>query len=72
MVRLKLDTLLAEKHISRYELSKISGVQYLVVDNYYKNKVIRYDSLVLDRLCEALGCDIADLIERVKQGYKKQ
>lgn len=66
MVRLKLDTLLAEKQMSRYTLSKISGVQYLVVDNYYKNKVIRYDSLVLDRLCEALGCDVADLIERVK------
>ena len=49
--------------ISRYELSKRSGIQYQIVDNYYKNKVKRYDSDVLDRMCKALNCDINALIE---------
>lgn len=66
MIRMKLDKALVEKSISRYELAKKTGIQYQVIDNYYKNKVKRYDSYVLDRICDALQCDISDLIE-----YKK-
>lgn len=66
MIRIKLDEYLDETKISRYELAKRTGIQYQIVDNYYKNKVKRYDSDVLDRICKALECDIADIIE-----YKK-
>ena len=31
-----------------------------------KNRVIRYDSYILDRICEALGCSLGDIIEYVK------
>ena len=40
-----------------------SGIKFQIIDNYYKNKVVRYDSDVLDRICKALNCDISDLIE---------
>lgn len=63
MVRLTLDRYLNEKHITRYDLAKRTGIKFQIIDNYYKNKVVRYDSYVLDRICEALGCDISDLIE---------
>lgn len=66
MIRIKLDKTLESKDMSRYELAKKTGIQYQVIDNYYKNKVKRYDSYVLDRICDALQCDISDLIE-----YKK-
>ena len=66
MVRLTLDKYLTEHSVTRYELSARSGIRYQIIDNYYKNKVSRYDSYVLDRICEALGCNISDLIE-----YKK-
>ena len=62
MIRLTLDKLLAEKQISRYELAKRTGIQYAVIDKYYKNTVRRYDSFVLDRICEALQCDVASLL----------
>ncbi len=65
-VRLTLDKLLAKHNISRYELAKQTGIQYQIIDNYYKNKVVRYDSFVLARICEALNCDICDLLETVK------
>ena len=52
--------------ISRYELAKRTGIQYQIIDNYYKNKVKRYDSYVIDRMCEALDCSVSDIIE-----YKK-
>ncbi len=66
MVKLTLDSALKNFNISRYELSKRTGIQYQIIDNYYKNKVVRYDSFVLDRICQAIGCNISDLIE-----YKK-
>lgn len=66
MVRITLDSVLEQTGISRYELAKRTGIQYQIIDNYYKNRVKRYDSYVLDRICDALECSISDIIE-----YKK-
>lgn len=66
MVRLKLDKYLNSHGISRYALAKRSNVQYHIVDNYYKNTLVRYDSDVLNRFCTALDCDITELIEYIK------
>lgn len=63
MIRLCLDKALENHNISRYELSKRTGIQYQIIDNYYKNKVKRYDSYVLERICTALDCKINDIIE---------
>lgn len=67
MIRLTIDQYLDNHGISRYELSKRAGIGYQIIDNYYKNKVVRYDSDVLDRICEALSCDISDLIRYTKE-----
>lgn len=66
MIRISLDKCLENRNISRYELAKRTGIQYQIIDNYYKNRVKRYDSYVLERICESLDCDISDIIE-----YKK-
>lgn len=63
MIRLTLDKYLDSHSVTRYELSVRTNIRFQIIDNYYKNKVIRYDSYVLDRICSALGCDISDLIE---------
>ena len=67
MIRICLDTALEKYQISRYELAKRSGIQYQIIDNYYKNKVKRYDSFVLERICTALSCEIGEIIEFVKE-----
>ncbi len=67
MVRMCLDKAIANYNISRYELAKRTGIQYQIIDNYYKNKVKRYDSYILDRICLALQCDISEIIEFVKE-----
>ena len=67
MVKIILDTLLDSRKISRYELSKKTGIQYHIIDKYYKNKVVRYDGYVLDRICMALNCDIGDIIKHEKE-----
>lgn len=63
MINLTLDKALKKVNMSRYELAKKTGIQYQVIDNYYKNRVIRYDSYLLDKICRALDCDICEIIE---------
>lgn len=67
MIRLCLDKVLTARSVSRYELAKRTGIQYQIIDNYYKNKVVRYDSYVLDRICMALDCDIGEIMEYIKE-----
>lgn len=62
MIRISLDVYLKKLKISRYELAKRTGIQYQIIDNYYKNKVKRYDSYVLNRICNSLDCDLSDVI----------
>ena len=67
MVKISLDKVLKEKELTRYKLAQKTGIQYQIIDNYYKNKVTRYDSFVLDRICAALGCNISDIIQYEKE-----
>ncbi len=64
MIRITLEEALAARGMTRYELAKKTGIQYQIIDKYYKNRVKRYDGFVLDRICEALGCRIEELFER--------
>lgn len=61
-VYLTLDRVLEAQNVSRYELAKRTDIRYPIIDNYYKNKVVRYDSYVLEKICSALDCSAADLI----------
>ena len=62
MIRLTLDRYLEKVDLTRYELAKRTGIHYHIIDKYYKNKIVRYDSYVLDRICAALQCDISDIL----------
>ena len=67
MIRITLFEALENSNISRYELSKRTGIRYHIIDNYYKNKVIRYDSFVLNKICTALYCKIEYIIKFEKE-----
>ncbi|MBE6807296.1 MAG: helix-turn-helix transcriptional regulator [Ruminococcaceae bacterium] len=67
MIRICLDTALERRGVSRYELAKRTGIQYQIIDNYYKNRVKRYDGFVLERICTALDCGVSEIIEFVKE-----
>lgn len=66
MIRLALDKALEKHGMTRYERGKRTGIQHPVIDHYDKNKVKRHDSYVLDRICDALGCSVSEILE-----YKK-
>jgi len=66
-LRLCLDELLEKNNMSRYQLAKRTGITYPTIDAYYKNKLLRYDTEVLLKICLVLGCEIGELI-RVQRG----
>ena len=66
MVRLTIDKYMEKHGISRYELTKRTEIKFQTIDRYYKNRVVRYDSYVLDRICTALECELCDIMEYVK------
>ena len=63
MVKLVLDKYLDSHSITRYELAKRTQIKFQTIDDYYKNRVVRYDSYILDKICLALNCSIGDIIE---------
>lgn len=52
-----------EHNISRYALSQSAKVRYPIIDHYYKNQIVRYDSDVLNRIITVLDCNIEDVFE---------
>ena len=58
-----LESFLRTKNISRYELAKRTNIKYQTIDNYYKNKVVRYDKEILLKICLALQCEVGDIIK---------
>ena len=70
MVRLTIDRYLKECGITRYELAKRTDIKFQTIDRYFKNRVVRYDSYILDRICSALECNLCDIIEYVKDDEK--
>ena len=67
MVRLTIDRYLKECGITRYELAKRTDIKFQTIDRYFKNRVVRYDSYILDRICSVLECNINDILEYVKE-----
>ena len=63
MIRLTIDQYLDKRGMTRYELAKRTDIKFQTIDRYYKNRVVRYDNYILDRICQALGCEISDIIE---------
>jgi len=51
------------KDITRYELSKRTNIQYQTIDRYYKNKIVKYDSYIIQKICIALNCEVGDIIK---------
>lgn len=66
MVRLTLKEYMDACGMTRYRLALLTEIRYHIIDGYYKNKVVRYDSYVLDRICGALGCEIKDILQYTK------
>ena len=62
VVRFCLADYLDTNGISRYSLAKRTGIQYHVIDSYYKNKGYN-----LGRIIQALDCQLTDILTVVEE-----
>lgn len=61
-----LSDTLKRKGISQYKLSKITGITAGNLNNLCNNKTSSIQFSVLDKICDALDCNISDILVHEK------
>jgi putative transcriptional regulator len=64
MIRILLSTRLGERRWTQAQLAKKTGIRAATINELYHELVERVNLEHLDLICEALGCDLSDLIVR--------
>lgn len=62
-IQFKLMEVLRERNITRYKLSKLTGIRYDTICNYCSGKVTLLNKEYLKIFCDVLNCQISDIIE---------
>jgi putative transcriptional regulator len=65
MIRIYLSKLLGIRKMTRYELSKRTGIRTTTISEYYHELIERITIDHLDKICEALNCKLSDLMEYI-------
>lgn len=63
MIRIKLSTLLGERRWSQADLARATKIRPNTINEIYNECCQSINIQHLDRICEALECDITDLIK---------
>ena len=65
MIKILLSTKLGEIRWTQADLARATGIRPNTINELYHELVDRVNLEHLDLICEALGCELSDLIERV-------
>ena len=68
MIRILLSTRLGERKLSQADLARMTQIRASTINDYYWELAERVKLDHLDLICEALDCDISDLLVRVPDG----
>lgn len=64
-IRILLSTKLGELRWTQADLARKTGIRPTTINDYYHEMAERINLEHLDLMCEALDCDITDLLVRV-------
>lgn len=64
MIRILLSTKLGEIRWTQADLSRATGIRPNTISELYHELAERVNLDHLDRICEALGCELSELIVR--------
>ena len=70
-IKFKLLDVLKANNITRYKLSKITGIRYDTICNYCSGKVSLLNKEYLKIFCSVLNCQVSDIIEYVPNKKRK-
>ena len=65
MIRILLSTRLGELRWTQADLARATGIRPSTINDLYHELAERINLEHLDLICEALDCDISDLIVRI-------
>jgi len=65
MIRITLSTKLGERRWSQADLARATGIRANTIGDYYHELVDRVNLEHLDLICEALDCDLCEIIVRI-------
>lgn len=61
-MQIKLREVLDKKNKSIYQLNKETGIASSTLSRICNNKTSSIEFSILDKICEALDCDISDIL----------
>lgn len=64
MIRIKLSTKLGELRWTQADLARATGIRPSTINELYHEVAERVNLEHLDLICEALGCDISEILVR--------
>lgn len=70
MIRIRLSILLGEKKWTQADLARRTGIRANTINDLYHEIAERVSLEHLDKICDVLGCDLPDLLERVQKKPK--
>jgi putative transcriptional regulator len=71
MIRILLSKKLGELRWTQVDLARVTGIRPATINALYNELVDRVNLEHLDLICEAIGCEISDIIEYVPNKIPK-
>ncbi len=71
MIKIHLSRILGEKRWTQADLARKTGIRPNTVSEIYNELVERINIDHLDLICEALDCDISDIMEYIPNRTKR-
>lgn len=71
MIKIHLSRLLGEKRLTQADLARKTGIRPSTICDYYHEIAERINLDHLDLICEALDCDISDILEYIPNRRKR-
>ncbi len=65
MIKILLSSRLGERRITQADLARMTGIRPSTINELYHEIIERVNLEHLDLICEALDCDLNELITRV-------
>lgn len=65
MIRIMLSRKLGELRLSQADLSRMTKIRPSTINEYYHDIAERVNLDHLDRICDALNCELSEILERV-------
>lgn len=71
MIKNHLSRLLGERRWTQARLARETGIRPSTISSYYNEFAERINLEHLDRICEALDCNVSDVLEYIPSRQRK-